>query len=385
MKHQPKDPRTESQARLNLVRGVLEHAFFSPLQVNDWPAFLFDQAGLFGLEDDEVFDLLVRGALAAETIYPSQAEGRTPLGWLAAMEDPGPVLAQVLASLRADRPFLFHRVLLGLPGVMEGRLDPGEFELVEDFLQEALEDRAGLREAAAEEWETLVRRARRAAGAKSRELPSAVVDWAVKILARPEPAELGNDVELLFWMESGGGLEGVPDKLAPLVMAEVWRRYTGAITWARPDLELITSLCPQLGLSADELSLFIPAQEKAGHVIKADCPFCQATTAVKLGDKVQKLSSCPHLIYLGTNDEAHLWEVLRHFALGDDFHRLLSSYYASPADLELFATIVNDLYEMLQGDDRLATVEVQCETAAHGFYFLRAYFADDPRPQPSLN
>lgn len=382
---QEQDPQPETQARLSLVRGVLEHAFFSPLQVNDWPAFLFDQAGLFGLEEDEVFDLLVRGALAAETIYPSEAEGRTPLGWLAAMEEPGPVLAQVLASLRADRPFLFHRVLLGLPGVMEGRLDPGEFELVEDFLQKALEDRAGLRQAAAEEWDTLARRARRAAGTDSEEASSEVVDWALKVLARPEPAELGNDVELLFWMEAGDGLDGVPMELAPAVMAEVWRRYTGAITWARPDLELITSLCPRLGLTADELSLFVPAQEKAGHVIKAVCPFCQATAAVKLGEKVQKLASCQHLIYLGTSDEAHLWEVLHHFALGDDFHQLLASYYASPADLELFATIVNDLYEMLQGDDRLATVEVQCETAAQGFYFLRAYFADAPRPQPSLN
>ena len=68
--------------QLALVRGILDGAFFSPLRSLDWPAFCFDQPGLLGLEEEEAFDLYVRGALAAETIYPEDCEGREPLAWI---------------------------------------------------------------------------------------------------------------------------------------------------------------------------------------------------------------------------------------------------------------------------------------------------------------
>lgn len=106
-----------------------------------------------GLEREEVFDLFVRGAIAAETIDPEGAEGRDPLAWLLGIEEPSAVGAHALASLRHDRPFLFHRLLYFLPAVREGRLDPDEFELVEDFLKQAMRDNLELRLAAETEIE----------------------------------------------------------------------------------------------------------------------------------------------------------------------------------------------------------------------------------------
>ncbi|MBU4603825.1 MAG: hypothetical protein KKH66_02855, partial [Proteobacteria bacterium] len=135
--------------QLALVRGILDGAFFSPLRSLDWPAFCFDQPGLLGLEEEEAFDLYVRGALAAETIYPELCEGREPLAWIWSMPEPSPVLAHALASLREDRPFLFHRLLYSLSPVSQGELDPEQFELVEDYLATALGEGAGLRAAAA--------------------------------------------------------------------------------------------------------------------------------------------------------------------------------------------------------------------------------------------
>ena len=129
----------QQEQRLTVIQGILDEAFFTPLLKNDWLAFLFDQPGLLGLEDAEAFDLFVRAAIAAETIYPETARGRTPLAWLCSIEDQRPVLAQVLASLRYDRPFFFHRALLNMPSVTQAKLNPADFELAEDFLQKALE------------------------------------------------------------------------------------------------------------------------------------------------------------------------------------------------------------------------------------------------------
>jgi hypothetical protein len=83
---------------------------------------------------------------------------------------------------------------------------------------------------------------------------------------------------------------------------------------------------------------------------------------------------------VGTSDEVHLLEVLGHFDLGADFKALLASYYQSPADLDLYSTIVNDLYEMIQAQGRLETRPVQCASAPQAFYNLRAYFAGPPQP-----
>ena len=48
------------------------------------------------------------------------------------------MLAHALASMRVDRPFLFHRVLYSLGPVREGAIDPEDYELAEDYLAAAL-------------------------------------------------------------------------------------------------------------------------------------------------------------------------------------------------------------------------------------------------------
>lgn len=362
---------------LALVRGIVEGAFFSPLRALDWPAFCFNQPGLLGLEEEETFDLFVRGALAAETIYPANAQGRAPLAWLWAMGDPEPVLAQVLASLRRDRPLLFHRLLYSLGPVRDGSLDPEDFELVEDYLAAALRGGADIRRAAAGELSTLTKRGLAAAGQEPGSEDPRLTQAARAILAKPQIASLHNDAELLTWLTLGGGLRQVPDKLAPAVVVMVWAAWCSAVVGAPPNLELLYRLQPKLELSAPELALYAPPPPGGGQVINATCPYCQANNALRLGSEVEELARCPHLIYVGSNDEAHLLQVLGYFELGADFKTLLDSYYRSPADLELFATIVEDLYEMLSGQGRLAAAPVQCADS-RGFYFLKAYFAGPP-------
>ncbi len=73
-------------------------------------------------------------------------------------------------------------------------------------------------------------------------------------------------------------------------------------------------------------------------------------------------------------------QVVGRFALGADFLALIESYYRAPADHELFATIVNDLYEMFLHQGRLAMTPVESPTAGRAFYFLRAFFQGLPRP-----
>lgn len=370
------DPNSQRARKLALIQGILEGAFFAPLGINEWPAFLFDAPGLLGLEDDEAFDIFIRGALAAETLAPESAEGRTPLGWLYAMPGSGPVLAQVLASLRFDRPFLFHRAILSLSAVSQGSLNPDEFDLVEDFLQKALENACGLTQAAAGEWETLTGRAFRAAGVDL-ESPGAQVESAAQeVLGRAAAKGYQGDSQLLMWLAMGGGLDGIADELAPAVMVEAWRRFSGMIIGARPDLELLAAFKPRLGLTSDELSLYTPAPREANPVIKANCPYCAKTSAIALAnDDVNQKGGCEHLLFVGTSDEVHLLEVLGHFDLGADFKALISSYYQSPADLELFATIINDLYEMLIHQQRLQAAPVSCDKFPQAFYFLSAFFA----------
>lgn len=367
----------ELYRELALVRGIVEGAFFSPLRVLDWPAFCFNQPGLLGLEAEEVFDLMVRGALAAETIYPADAEGRDPLAWLWTMEDPEPVLAQVLASLRHDRPLFFHRLLYSLGPVRDGGLDPDDFELVEDYLAKALAGGADIRQAAANELLTLTKRGLAAAGQEPGSADPKASQAARAVLAKAQLAEINNDAELLTWLTLGGGMREVEDKLAPAVMVMVWAAWCAAIVGAPPNLELLIRLQPQLELTAPELALFIPPDRQGGQVINAVCPYCNQQNTLRLGAEVKELARCPHLIYVGSSDEAHLLQVLGYFELGADFKALLESYYSSPADLELFATIVDDLYERISGQGRLASAPVE-SGGTKGFYFLKAFFAGPP-------
>ncbi|MFH1034122.1 MAG: hypothetical protein V1806_06400 [Pseudomonadota bacterium] len=370
-------------ARLALIDGILEGAFFSPLHAHDWLAFRFGQPALLGLEEAEVKDLFLRAALTAETIYPELAEGRAPLAWLWAMDDPRPVLAQVLVSLRHDRPLLFHRTLFSLPAVAQGRLDPEDFELAEDFLSQALGEGMELCQAAGEELDTLVRRAMKAAGQDDQAPDLRLAGLAERVLEEALAKGLESDHELRLWLASGPVLEGVPEELLPALMVEVWARWVGAVSGARPDLGLLERLLPFLALSAEELALHAPVDPHAGHVIFAQCPYCSARASLRLDQRVERLSGCEHLVYVGTSDEVHLLEVLGNFDLGADFKALLASYYQSPADLELYSTIIDDLYEMLRHQGRLQALPVLSESAPQAFYNLRAYFAGPPSQGPT--
>ena len=366
--------------QLALVRGILDGAFFSPLRSLDWPAFCFDQPGLLGLEEEEAFDLYVRGALAAETIYPESCEGREPLAWIWSMPDPSPVLAHALASLRSDRPFLFHRLLYSLAPVKQGEVEPEDFELLEDYLATALGEGSGLGEAASDEVATLTRRALQAVGQQGEEPDALLAETASVVLAQAKAAQVMSDAELLTWLTLGGGLEGVDPEAAPAVAALAWSGWCGAVIGAPPDLALLSRLRPSLVLSPSELALHAPQQAGAGQVITSRCPYCQADNSLVLGKEVKERVRCPHLLYVGTSDEAHLLRAVRGFDLGQDFLALLESYYQSPADFELFATIVDDLYEMLCSQGRLAAAPVSCE-GAQGFYYLKAFFAGPPPEQ----
>lgn len=379
--------------RLAQIQGILDTAFFAPLFKNDWLAYRFGQTSFLRLEEPEVFDLFIRAALASEVIHPSQAEGRAPLAWLWDMVDSSAVLAHLLASLRFDRPLLFHRTLMSLSAVTRGQVKPDDFELVEDFLAKALaKSDLDLADAAMGELETLFARAMRAAGQDPENPDPRLGQFAKQVLAKPQAAELESDAELRLWMALGDGLEGVPPELAPAVMAQAWALWVGAVIGASPDLELLGRMHPRLDLTTAELAGHAPPEKDQTHVISAACPFCGAMSEVQLGQEIKPLASCPHLIYVGTGDEVHLMEALSHFQVGEDFRELLASYYQSPSDLDLFSTIVNDLFEMLLNQGRLAAVPVASASAPQAFYNLLAFFQKplapstrepqgDPQPQ----
>ncbi|MCB2225742.1 MAG: hypothetical protein KQH53_03610 [Desulfarculaceae bacterium] len=378
------DPREKLYGDLALVRGILETAFFSPLRALDWPAFCFDQAGLLGMEDEEVFDLTVRASLAAETMHPSESQGRDPLAWLWALPEPGPVLAHALASMRADRPFLFHRVLYSLGPVREGAIDPGDYELVEDYMAAALAGGPQMRAAAGQELNTLTRRALQAAGQDPESPDPALAELAAQVLARPQATGAHSDAELLTWLTLGDALEGVPGELAPAVAALAWSRWCAAIMGEPVDLELLGRLHPEVTFSPSELALYVPQEPGGGQIIHSQCPFCSEDNQLRLGKEVSEINRCPHLIYVGTSDEAHLLTVLENYELGSDFLALLDSYYQSPSDFELFATIVDDLYEMLSAQGRLGSAPVTSPDTK-GLYYLKAFFAGPPPQEEHLH
>jgi hypothetical protein len=365
--------------KLALVQGILQQAFFTPLHKNDWLAFCLERPELLGLEEDVAYDLFIRAALGAETIYPELSEGRQPLARIWSLPQSAPVCAHVLASLRADRPALFHRVLVTLPAVREASLDPRDYDMVEDFLAAALAGETGMREAAQTELDTIYRRAMQAAG-QDPDTPSPQLLKAVEEIWRKADYEkLASDVELIVWLALGDGLAGVNPALAPGVLVQVWQRYVGALSGAEPDLDLLVKLIPKLGLGVSDLALHAPTAANSGHTLEANCPFCGQLAAMRLGKKVEKVSGCGHLSHMGTSDEAHLLTALNPFDLGSDLKDLLQSYYNSPSDLDLFSTVVNDLYEMLRGQGRLAAEKVSCQSAPGAFYFIKAYFANpDP-------
>lgn len=362
-----------SQNALPTIRAILEGAFFSPLRLEDWPAFLFGQPGLLGLEDEEAFDLFVRAAVVAQTVHPEQCQEGRPLEWLFAIDDHAVELAHALAEMRVDRPLLFHRMLLSLPAVSEGRLDPRDFDVVEDFLASALHQTMELRQAAAAEIDVLAGRGLRAAGLDPDNPPAQLAEAAAALLARPEARQCHSDLELLFWLTEDD--QRPADALALGAVVEAWRRWAEAASAQPQGLGLLRRLLPALDLDAADLAEHSPAQRQENPVITAQCPFCGRQSSLALGRVIKELTRCPHLIFVGTSDEAHLFEALRHFALGRDVENLLESYYNSPDDLDLYATFVNDMCEMLIDQGRLDSVPVACESAPKAFHYLRAYFA----------
>jgi hypothetical protein len=285
------------------------------------------------------------------------------------------MLAHVLANLRSDRPLMFHRVLYSLPPVCEGRLNPEDYELMEDFLQEALGEPLELAAAGGAEADSVRRRALMSAKLDPENLPGEVAEWAADILSRPDAAAVRTDEELLAWLSNGGALDEVDPKLAPGVLVEVWSRWVGAVMGFRTDLDLLTALMPRLGLMTEQLAAYAPPGPGSGHLITAECPYCNSQVRLRLTADIERLDKCPHLVFVGTGDEMHLMQVLRAFELGSDFIDLMTSYYHSPGDLDLFAGIVNDLYEMISQQGRLSARPIQCATSSNGFYYLKAYFA----------
>ena len=377
-------PKKASLARrLELVERILQTALFCPLHLHDWLGYCFGQPALTGLEEEEVFDLFVRAAIAAETVQPETGPGRAPLAWLWSLEEPGAVLSQVLADLRQDRPYLFHRVLFSLPSVAGGLVNPDDFELAEDFLAQALGRGADMTEAAAQELDILRRRGLKAAGQDPERPHPRLAGLAEQALEESLAAGLETDGELLAWLAGPQSPAGRDPELGPAVMVEAWTRWVGAVTGAQPDLGLLSRLLPGLGLDALELASYLSPGPGSGHVIEAQCPFCGQKNALRLASQVKELARCPHLVFVGSGDEAHLMDVLvlGGFSLGEDFRDLLDSYYQSPADLELFATIVNDLYEMLRHQGRVEARPVECPQAPKAFYNLRAYFSGPPLEQ----
>ena len=359
---------------LMAIRAVLEGAFFSPLRLYDWPAFVFGQPGLLDLEDEEVFDIFVRAAAAASTLHPEMDPATPPLERVYQADGPA-VLAQVMASLRSDRPMLFHRMLLSLPTVKDGSLNPQDFELVEDFLAKALAAPMELSQSAADETEVIYKRGLRAAGLEPSKVFDELLEAAARILSHPEARRCTSDIELLMWLTGGGATEGIPADLAAGAVVEAWSRWVAAVTAQPEGMRLLMRLWPKLALSQAELDQFGPSASQDEPVIEARCPYCTAVNSLRLGPRVEQISLCPHLVFVGTGDEAHLFQVLRHFDLGADTEALLESYYDSPADLDLYATFVNDMVEMLLAQGRLDSAEVTCKSAPSAFYYLRAYFA----------
>ncbi len=372
--------RAELEQRLALIAGILDGAFFTPLHVCDWPAYCLGTAALLRLTQGEMLDVFVRAAIAAETVDPESAEGRTPLAWLWGTSDPAPVLAHALVSLRADRPFLFHRVLWSLPAARAGKVRPESFELMEDFFAEALRmEPEDLDQAAAQEIETLAGRGMAAAGLEAGPAAREVADQAARVLALPEAREAQTDADLRLWLAAGGGLDSVDPALAPAVLVEAWRRWCGAVTGAEPDLGLLAAYLPELDIEPAELALMAPVDPAAGHVITAECPYCGQRAEVRLGPEVEAVRRCEHLLYVGTDDPAHLWEVDSRFEVGEATGALMASYYQSPPDLDLFATVAGDMFEMLAGMGRLQVAPVNSETAPRAFYQLIAFFGGEPQ------
>jgi len=370
---------------LKLIDEILEQAFFCPLHINDWLGYNFNQPALMNLNDDEFFDLFIRITITIKTIYPKLIEKHLPITWPNLISDSKIILAQVLANLHHDRPSLFHRILFSLPSLGQQKLDPENFELIEDFLHKALEEKTNLIKEAASELMVVRYRALQASGQNITKLNKNLTKIARQVLTHKEATLCRSEANLRLWMRLGNGLIEIDQKIAPAVMIETWALFCGAITGAYPEPNILNLWLPQLNFNAQKVALLSPSNHQKKHIIKVDCPYCSTKVKLRLIPKIKQLTNCKHLIYVGTNDEGHLLKVLEYFDLGKDFKMLLNSYYQTLANLDLYSTIIKDLYNMLKFQGRLKNKEVKCTTAPLTFYNLQAYFSKIPKNKSHRN
>ncbi|MDR1397342.1 MAG: hypothetical protein LBJ14_06390 [Desulfarculales bacterium] len=357
---------------LHKINSILSGAFFAPLNFNDWLGFHFNQPFLLSLAPDELKDLFARCALADQRLNPQS--GLEPLARLIRAEDPVNLLAQALASLKDDRPFLLHRTLSQLPALSEGELDPDDFEDLESMLEEALQAGLGLGHSAGQEIKNLRAQALSMLEPADNEKITAETK---RLLTSPMLREIQTESQLRLWISSGGGAEGIDQNILPHVLVETWTAWSGAITGADPSPELLCACRPGLRISEDMLNSYLPPAEEDHPHLSATCPYCQGANVIQVDEKqITTAHRCPHLIFIGTNDPLHLLRVLllAPAEMGEDVVNLLDSYYNSPSDHGIFATFICDLYQQMSNQDRLKEAPVSSIPSGQPHASLRAYF-----------
>jgi hypothetical protein len=355
------------EQQLHRVNAVLDEAFFAPLYCHDWLGFYFNQPFLLGLAPDELKDLFIRCALADGLLHPDRR--LPPLAGLLETEDPAPLLAQALASLKDERPFLFHRVLCQLPALQEGGLDPADFPDLESLLEESLAPGLRLGPDCKREIKNL--RARAASALEPADTGK-IKQAAARLLKSPALADIQNDSQLRLWLSRGSGSQEVEPALLPQVLLEVWAAWAGAITGAKPDREIILACCPDLRL---DLTNCLPPKPGRPLELTAACPYCQESNLVKISEKkINTHRRCPHLVFIGSSDPLHLLRalLLAGAEIGEDALALLDSYYNSPSDHGMFATFICDLYQRLLNQERIKENELSKTSSGQPWASLRA-------------
>jgi hypothetical protein len=373
-----------SDALISYINQLLSKAFFAPLQRNDWLAFHFNQPFLLGLGDEEFKSLVMRCILAALRLAPGKnpAENdpalhdQTLVGLLHSAASPAQILAHALASLKDERPFLFHSVLAKIPALNE--LDSDKFANLEELLEKALSKRAELSRDAAREISYL----RGQAYTLLENPPLVQIDKQVKKIFGKLPA-IQNEAQLRLWLSVGDGSSGIPHKLLPAVVLEIWTAWCQAITDPQNHHELLLKFQPELHFAPKRLLRALASETAA---MTASCPYCQIKNAIMVSrEQITSTTLCPHLVFIGSNDAMHLLRVLLLAGadIGADTLQLLDSYYKCSDDLSIFANIVSDLYQMLVGRGRIGEALLLPAASEHNpLEHLYAYFAEARADSP---
>ena len=364
----------KTEKQLHQINQVLEKAFFAPLHFNDWLGFYLNQPFLMGLAPDELKDLFTRCVLVEQRLNPDLK--REPLNFIIESSDQTAMLAQALASLKDDRPFLLHRAIANIPSLVQGEVDPNEYETLEEMLEEALESGVSLSMGAKQEIKALRKQALDLLDDNvDRKLLN---DEVARLLKSEKLADIHNEAQLRLWVSMGDGAAGIDPKLLPHVLVEVWTAWVGLVTGANPEVDFLLTCRPGLRLSDQVLESYTPPSAEERPSLSATCPYCQGANVIDMDEQqIVVTHRCPHLIFIGTNDPMHLLRILllAPAEMGEDMVQLLNSYYNSASDLEMFASIISDLYQMLLNQNRIKEVPVTNMPSGHSYSNLRAYFA----------